>query len=284
MSPALSDARPGSWRSLAVFAVGSALAVGAGAWTLWAAGEPTGLWVRNGIAWAIGLAAAMGIGRATPGLWARRFLVGIACVALASTFLSEGQQGVHRWLVIGPVAFNAAALVLPSLLVFLSREPSPRGRMGVVVVVAALLGAQPDASQAVAFALACVAWGAGRPEIGWARRLQVAGPALIGAAVAWARPDPLEPVLNVEGIVALAAGHSMVAAVLMVAGVGLSALSPLVGGRTFPPLAVYLLAIAVAPVWGAFPVPLAGYGLSFVLGQFLGMAALLRCEAAAPRI
>jgi hypothetical protein len=59
----------------------------------------------------------------------------------------------------------------------------------------------------------------------------------------------------------------------------LAALSPLLWWHSklkWPATALgtYFAASALAPFFGAYPVPLAGYGLSFVIGWQLGFAAL----------
>jgi hypothetical protein len=59
-----------------------------------------------------------------------------------------------------------------------------------------------------------------------------------------------------------------------------AALSPLLVWFAHPgavsplALAAYLAVTAAAFLFGAYPVPLAGYGLSFVIGWWLGIAVL----------
>jgi hypothetical protein len=103
----------------------------------------------------------------------------------------------------------------------------------------------------------------------------------VAAAAAWMRPDPLQPVAEVEEIVGLA-----------------FQVSPLIGGLALILLAVFaavpaaltrpdarlklagaalslcLAAWAVTPLFGAFPVPLVGVGMSPILGAWLGVGLL----------
>jgi MFS family permease len=94
------------------------------------------------------------------------------------------------------------------------------------------------------------------------------------------QPDPLLPVAHVEGILLLACSQSQVLGIAMAAGLGLAAVSPIllprsadVRWRAFA-LSAYFGATSLAPLFGTYPVPLAGYGLSFVIGWVLGFAAL----------
>jgi hypothetical protein len=112
----------------------------------------------------------------------------------------------------------------------------------------------------------------------------LAGAVVMAAAaiiLCLSRPDPLAPVAHVEGIFALAWSQSPAIAVAMGFSLAAAALAPLVVWLSHPPgmaaplaLALYLAATALAPLFGAYPVPLAGYGLSFVIGWWLGIAAL----------
>jgi hypothetical protein len=74
--------------------------------------------------------------------------------------------------------------------------------------------------------------------------------------------------------------RSPVLAITMGASLAAAALSPLLfwkdSGLRWPAaaLSACFAATALAPFFGAYPVPLAGYGLSFVIGWWLGIAAL----------
>jgi hypothetical protein len=102
------------------------------------------------------------------------------------------------------------------------------------------------------------------------------------AAAASLRPDPLQPVAEVEGILGLAFGQSAVigagACVLLVAIVAL----PAAATRDAPPparlaglaLSLCFGAWALTPLLGAFPVPFVGIGMSAILGAWLGVGLL----------
>src|SRR3954470_13147050 len=103
-------------RLLAAFAAISLAAVLLGALVCAMSGVPTGLWIRNLVAWGLGALAAAALAR-----WAGDRLSHVIALAaplcLGVTFLSPALEGVHRWLVAGPLRFNAAMLLLPSLVV-----------------------------------------------------------------------------------------------------------------------------------------------------------------------
>jgi hypothetical protein len=265
------------------FAAASFAAVLVGAAVCAMSGVPAGLWARNLAAWGLGACAALAVAR-----WAgERFGDAAAFagpVGLAFTFLSPGLDGVHRWLVAGPLRFNAAMLLLPSLVVA-TAVLVRRRRWGWAPAFAALamLALQPDASQASALALAMCVIAAGLQSRPWSERCALAVTALILAVLSWSRPDPLQPVPEVEGVIQLAVSHSPILAGLAVVFLIVFAVAPrlaahggghtVVGGAGLALMALLLGWIA-APIFGAFPVPLVGIGLSPILGAWIGVGLL----------
>jgi len=267
---------------LVVFGVVSLAAVGLGAWVCAASGVPTGSWLRNLIAWGVGAVLAAGLAFAG----GRPLSLGVALFAapigLAASFLNPDQEGVHRWIDAGPLHVNVAMLLLPAAVVALAGLARDRlWPWAVVLGAAALLFMQPDASQALALAVAAglVAVMTVRPL---GARLTILALLAAMAAVAWFRPDPLESVPEVEGLVGLAFKASPIA------GAGVLAL--LAAVTAAPPLTVRVndatlraaswglgacfLVWAVAPWLGAFPVPFAGIGMSPIVGAWLGVGLL----------
>jgi hypothetical protein len=149
-------------------------------------------------------------------------------------------------------------------------------------LIAALLALQPDISQLAGFALAAVILCTARfGARGGAVSFILAAAALV---LCLSRPDPLAPVPHVEGIVFLAWSQSPALAIALAMALTATALSPLLAWRTpqrWPAvaLAAYFTTTAAAFLFGAYPVPLAGYGLSFVLGWWLAAGVL-----ASPRL
>ena len=256
-----------------------------GCWVASVHGTASRAWLLNLAAWAVGAALAAALARRA--LKIERWWPAIALAALSLTFLSAGLSGVHRWISLGPVRLNSAELVLPSLIVALAAWRGPY-IVKVLVFVAAMAGLalQPDASQATAFAGGSIVVIVLVHRS--ARRWIV--PALLLAVIAVVvglRPDPLSPVPEVEGIIGLAAAISPAIAglaILALAGVVLTPLlvanlqaddQPMPLRAAACGLTAYLALSALAPAFGAFPVPLVGMGVSPILGIWLGVGGLM---------
>lgn len=255
------------------FAAASLVAIAIGSAVMLMTDIPVGIAIRNPIAWLVAGAIALVAG---PRGWLGGWAVPAALIVVALSFLGSGQEGVHRWLDLGAVQLNAAALVLPLAIVAFARTPALLAAAS-FAGIAALLALQPDVSQLAGFIPAALILAFAR--FGW-RGLALA--ALLAAAtlaLCLYRPDPLEPVAHVEGIVALAWSQSPPLAIAAATALAAAALAPLFVHRTnptAPALTAYLAITALAPTLGAYPVPLAGYGLSFVTGWWLAIGALTR--------
>jgi cell division protein FtsW (lipid II flippase) len=257
-----------------------------GCWVAASHGAPGPVWLLNLAGWSLGAALAATLSRG--GLKIERWWPLIALAGLALTFLSAGLSGVHRWINLGPVRVNAAELVLPSLIVTLAAGRDRRLLSFAVSLSAmAALALQPDASQATAFAggSIVVMFLTHRLAPRWILA------ALLLAAIAVVscfRPDSLDPVPEVEGIVRLAAAVSPAAAGLTILALAGAVLTPVFvarfhdGDQDGAPvkaaacgLTTYLALSALAPAFGAFPVPLVGMGVSPILGVWLGFGCLM---------
>jgi hypothetical protein len=259
----------------------SVLAVALGAWVCALSGVTAAVWGRNLAAWLVGGVAAYALGRWCSG-WLFPIVLAATGLLLASTLFSAGQLGVHRWVAVGPLAINVAMLMLPAALVAVTAlSRSLPWAWLLALACLAILVIQPDASQATAFgaALIWIALGSGNNK---RFSLAAASGSAVLAAVSWMRPDPLQPVPEVEEILQLAYAVSPALAVLALASLLLFSLAPgrlvkgssrdvqLAGGA----LSLYLLICVAMPFIGAFPVPLLGVGISPVLGAWLGLGAL----------
>jgi hypothetical protein len=207
----------------------------------------------------------------------------LAAGALAATFAMTGSMGVHRWIQVGPLTVYAGAVCLPVLIVALGVFDAFGGKLRwaplfLAISVALLLLLQPDAAQATAFAGAAFTLliaNDQRPRAAWAAAVVIA----LLAAWTWTRPDPLPPVPYVEGIIGLArqSGPAWLVASLAALAVlplpffvsPLSCQSPVARA-----LGVYLCIAILASLFGHFPVPLVGFGLSPIVGYFVALANL----------
>lgn len=215
---------------------------------------------------------------------------------LGATFLFPSLEGVHRWISLGPVRLNASAVILPWMLLALRMLLSQARlglALGLVAMTQAIHVAQPDAGQATAFS-------AGALVLFWMTRSppkagSVAGSALavLGAALAWGRADPLGAVPHVERILHLAADQGMLwllAALVALGGLFLPMVSGGVGLRSTRSeagaMAVCLgayfgTALAVTEL-GNFPVPVLGAGAGHVLGWYAALGILRGSRVPAP--
>ena len=202
----------------------------------------------------------------------------ILCVAaLCGTFAGPGVQGVHRWMALGPVSLNAAFLCVPVLLWAVERDVR-EGRSvracALCAAVGALLCLQPDASMASAFALGVIP-ALGRGGAGRALRVGACAALLLFAAAAWIRPDGLEPVAHVEGILALSRDSGPVLWALSLLSL-LWLFWPFALGAQRPKARALCAGFALAyaglllsSAVGVFPVPVIGYGVSPVIGYLI---------------
>ena len=270
-------------RFLAGFALVSLAAVGVGCAVAAHHGAPGSSWMRNLVAWIVGAlvawAAAMRVKRLTG------FLL-VAPAALAATLLNPAQEGVHRWIDVGRVHTNAAAVLLPASVVALAALRDRRWAWLSAAVMLGLLVVQPDASQAAALAAGMLAILASlsAPVL---VRVGAAGIVVFAALVASIRPDPLAPVPEVEGIMKIAFDGSLFTGLFAVFALSTALFYPLRLGSSAQPstpalaLTACFCMQAVAPVFGAFPVPLVGVGMSPILGFLLGAGALAAAHRSA---
>jgi hypothetical protein len=259
-----------------IFAIASLVAVGAGCAAMALSRVPSSSWLRSVVAWIAGAVLAALLARYA-GRRASLALMLAGVVALLATLFNAPIDGVHRWLDLGPLHINAAALVLPAVIVALATIgiASATG-LAVAAIIAIVLLMQPDASQLTAFAIAVSVLFV-RATFRW--KAFAVAIAIAFAIAGWMRPDPLQPVPEVEEIFTLCAAVSPLLALL--AGLALTAASvaPLSARHSARDaafaLCAYLLAVSLAPFVGAFPVPLVGLGMSFPIGWWLGMGLLL---------
>ena len=272
-----------SVRLMAVFGLASLAAVGLGAAVCALSGVSAASWGRNLAAWLVGavIAAALAAaGRRIVSPGAALAVAGLAVAGLAASFFNPAQEGVHRWIDAGPLHVNIAMVVLPSLSVVLAAAEDRRAIWGAAVAALILLVAQPDASQTTTLAAVLILVAAVRaPGRGVkAGLILFAG---LAAAAAWMRPDPLQPVAEVEEIVGLAfqispliGGLALILLAVFTAAPAVltraDARLKLAGGA----LSLCLAAWAVTPLFGAFPGPLVGVGMSPILGAWLGVGLL----------
>lgn len=216
---------------------------------------------------------------------ARRGAAVLGFLLIASTQLSGGIDGVHRWLQLGALRIHPSALLGPALLMFAAshRDARPALTHAFLLSVQALHVLQPDAGQATAFGAAAIAILAPRLTAPNVLLALAYGSSIAGA---WLRPDPLPPAPFVEDIFARAFQLGPAVGAVAVISLVPAILSPwlvthpdTLPTENQPParaLGVYFVISSLVVLIGEFPVPLLGFGPSPALGAFFGLAALQR--------
>jgi cell division protein FtsW (lipid II flippase) len=258
-----------------------------------ASGVPATAWGQNVVACVVGILLCLALARPRSSRRGEAGLAAVGVVALgclAATWLDPGVQGVHRWVMLGPVRVHAGALVLPLVLATLAAlERAARGRASTLLSIgtALVLVLQPDAAQATAFVAGAVVLFLPRSPAearAWIRIV----PLLALAGLSWLRSDPLAPVPHVEGIVGLAAELGTGWALAAVASLLLLPVPFFVArgsddGRAGLAFGTYVVVTILASATGTFPVPVLGQGASPIIGYFAEIGLLRRFQASAPR-
>lgn len=215
-------------RLAGTFAIASFLAVGAGCLVAVSTGIGSGVWGRNAAAWVIGAPLAGLFFRIRPARLLPAILL-LSPLALLLSLLQSGQSGVHRWISLGPLNWNAAFLWLPAATVAIAATARSGSRWAwwAALLIEWELCLQPDASQATAFAAAMIVT---LFTARTSRQVRVTASLflVLAAGTAWTRPDPLLPVPEVEGIIELARAVSMGSAAVCVMSLAAASVAPLV--------------------------------------------------------
>lgn len=237
------------------------------------AGISVSVWTMHAIAIALSLAIAVGGSRVR---LRPVTAISLTIAAIAATLLFP-LSGPRRWMVVGPLHLYMAPVVLPSFIAALSIALRTRAAVALAaaIVTAALLAAQPDASQALALVVgAAVVFARERAQV----RMAVVTVAAMGLITAWAftRPDPLLPVPWVEGVFALALRYSAIAGIVViacaVAFITSLALASRRGPRWLGAVAAYYAVLFACSIAGLTPAPLIGFGAGPLLGFGLMVA------------
>ncbi|MFN9926234.1 MAG: hypothetical protein ACK53I_04775 [Phenylobacterium sp.] len=239
-----------------------------------ALGAPPRLWGLNVAAAVAGAGLVLGLSRWGGLLWRRptAVLLTAAGALIATALWGADLDGVRRWGPIGPLRLHVGFLILPPALAALATA-GPRPGVAGAALIGAALAWQPDAGMAAAFAL-------GVTGIALVRRTASSwigvAIAVMAAGVALMRPDPLEPVRFVEGVVLLAMTQgALVGAAAILALAAPSGVLALIARRrpdlaiVALPAALFWLGAAVASLVAHVPAPILGAGVSPILGYAL---------------
>jgi len=279
---------PPNLRDFLLFALAPAPALAVGFAVGTRAGASTSAFLPNAIAALLGFGLALLLFKRPPGPRALRVFALVAIASLALTLAFPADDGVRRWIVVGPVRLHASSLAVPWVLAALVGGGARTGeRVATVALVLIVHVLQPDAGEATAFALAAVASLFARSGLPRKARLLGTAIAIGGAAIAWTRPDRLAPVPHVERIIHLAFAMGPAASLATIVALVLLVVpfAELVR-RSRSPLAiaaaVHVIASIAVTELGSFPVPVLGAGASPVLGWFVLYGLSGRSSSRAP--
>jgi len=209
----------------------------------------------------------------------------VAVILLFLTFSSLGIEGVHRWVSVGPIKFYVAVIVLPIIIIDLWKLLQIRDwwfSAIITIVISILLALQPDASMLTAFAIPMIMllWNKINNNI-FRSCIVVLLSALI--IISWAFLDGLPPVSYVENIVTLVAKMGIVwlilgAISLVILPLPFIFFSPKRYKLLSVSIGVYFIIILISTLFGNFPVPLMGYGVSPIIGYFISITWLAKSK------
>lgn len=213
------------------------------------------------------------------------FTIPISIILLLLTFLDSGLEGVHRWVSIGPIRFYIASIVLPILIMGLWRILKTTNWWIPAIIsigVSLLLASQPDASQTTAFIIpmAIILFSKAKNNY---FRYSVLGVLSLIIISTWIYLDNLPPVAYVEDIVKMVSEMGIVGLAFGITSLVILPLPFIL----FPPqnskllsicLGIYFIVVLISTLFGNFPVPLMGYGISPILGYFIAVSWLINTK------
>lgn len=243
-------------------------------------GVASSIWLQNGFIWLLGtvFGSIYLVRNKEKNLRKENLLSPILITALfVLPFLFNGIAGVHRWLTLGPINVYIASIILPLCIIQLwklAMNNRESYAVGLLFFTLFILLFHPDAGQLTAFACAAAI-------ILWKkinnRMLRFLSFILTAAFVilSWVFLDDLAPVPYVEDIIFLVADLGNVWFVLGILSL-LLLLSPFFFyGRTNVislTLGVYFLMAMIVTLFGNFPLPIMGYGISPIIGYFIAIS------------
>lgn len=208
------------------------------------------------------------------------FIVGITLLLL--TFIDNGIGNIHRWVSIGPIKLNIGSLVLPILLIELGKALNFKNWWLLALLtlgIITLLLFQPDASKTTAFAIASIIL----LKKNAVKNVQfyVLGLPILASILAWYILDNLPSVDYVEEILHMTKKIGVVWFILSVLSL---AILPLpffffktgINRTIFISLGAYFSIVLLSTLFGNFPVPLLGYGISPIIGYAIAITWMIK--------
>lgn len=207
----------------------------------------------------------------------RKFLLPICLFLLIVTLVSPGMEDVHRWILIGFIRLNIAMIVLPITLIelYVLNTKGFKFAWVIALIVMLVLFFQPDASQLTGFAVPMMIT-LSRNTNSKVIRLLIIFAFSLFVVFSWMYLDNLPPVNYVESILNMVANMGFTWLSL---GVFSFVILPL-PFLLYPPksaesiskyIGCYYIIIILSTLFGNFPVPLMGYGISPIIGFYISL-------------
>ncbi|MBW1299010.1 hypothetical protein [Aquimarina litoralis] len=203
-------------------------------------------------------------------------------ILLLLTFIDSGVSDVHRYLSIGPVNLNIGSIVLPILLIQLEKMLQNKNWWFIAFIaltIIAILFFQPDASKVTAFSIASI-FLLSKYITKHIQYTTLSVP-ILASVLAWVFIDNLPPVDYVEEILSMANNINTLLYMFAVISIILLPI-PFFLFKTesnkliATSLGIYFTIVLISTIFGNFPVPLLGYGLSPIIGYSIAITWLVK--------
>ncbi len=242
-------------------------------------GVTSSIWIQNIIIWIVGtvLSYVFIIRNKNKNISIGNFSYPITFVALlVIPFWFNGSAGVHRWLSFGPINLYIASIILPLLIIHLwqlALNNREHYVIGLTFVTLVILLFHPDAGQLTAFACASaiIFWKKNSNRV--VKLLSIIL-IVVFCIVSWVFLDDLAPVPYVEHIIFLVADLGSFWFILGVLSLLLLLCPFFFYGNiniTSLSLGVYFLMTMIVTLFGNFPMPIMGYGISPIIGYLIAI-------------
>ncbi len=207
-------------------------------------------------------------------------LVGILLLLL--TFIDNGLSNVYRWLSIGVINLNIGSIVLPLLLIELEKNLNFKNWWLITLLafgIIAILSFQPDASKVTAFTLASLFFI--QKYVTKLIQYVVLAIPIMASVWTWYFLDDLPSVDYVEEILQMTKGIGTTWFIFSVLSLILLPI-PFFIFKTEKnksiciSLGIYFSVVLLSTLFGNFPVPLLGYGISSIIGYSIAITWLIK--------
>ncbi len=236
----------------------------------------------------IGLAMLALLGRVLPAgrQWSGGAIMTMAGALLATALLGIKVDGAARWVTLGGLSIQPSLILLPVMLMAVSRAQNALATVGIVVAAMAI-ALQPDRAMAGMMVLGLGAIAIARPDRPVMLALAVSA---AGFATTLGRADLLPASPFVDQILYSSFDIHLAAGMAVLGGSALLLVPAVVGWRhdpanrrTYATFGAVWFAAILAAALGNYPTPIVGYGGSAIIGYMLSLLVLPRLVGASAR-